>query len=261
MVQKLSDKHLIYSFSQKDIYLFTYHIGDLDDFFFHDCTWYGLFDDDQLTELILLFSGLSIPTLLVFGFSKISLLLEEIIDDLPYCFYCHYTKGLENKFLSKYEMNYFGTHLKMKYQGLPNKLRVKKYYNCTQLTEEQTEEILTFYEKAYPNTYFEPFMVKTGKYFGIIENNLIKSIAGVHVCSKKYNIAVLGNIATDLPSRGQGYATTCVITLLQSLEDEVKHIGLNVKADNVAALKLYQKTGFVPHLEYEEAFFKRKQNL
>ncbi|MFX0184003.1 MAG: GNAT family N-acetyltransferase [Candidatus Hodarchaeota archaeon] len=54
------------------------------------------------------------------------------------------------------------------------------------------------------------------------------------------------------------YATTCVITLLQSLEDEIKHIGLNVKADNVAALKLYQKTGFIPHLEYEEAFFKKR---
>ncbi|MFX0149256.1 MAG: GNAT family N-acetyltransferase [Candidatus Hodarchaeota archaeon] len=259
MVQKVSDKQLIYYFSKKDIYLFAYHIGDLDDFFFHNCTWYGLFDNDQLTELILLFSGLSTPTLLVFGFSKISMLLDEIIDDLPDRFYCHYTKGLEKNFLSKYEMDYFGTHLKMKYQGLPKELRVKKFSNCTQLTEKQTGEILTFYEKSYPNTYFESFMLKTGKYYGIIENNLIKSIAGVHVYSKKYNIAVLGNIATDLSSRGLGYATTCVITLLQSLEAEIKHIGLNVKVDNIAALKLYQKTGFVPHLEYEEAFFKKKQ--
>jgi predicted GNAT family acetyltransferase len=54
-----------------------------------------------------------------------------------------------------------------------------------------------------------------------------------------------------------GYATSCVVTLLQSLEDEISHIGLNVKKDNIAALKLYQKTGFVPHSEYEEAFFSK----
>jgi hypothetical protein len=181
MILKVSDKEVIYSFSRKDIYLFAYHIGDLDDFFFHDCTWYGLIDGDQVTELILLFSGLSTPTLLVFGYSRISILLEEIINNLPDRFYCHYQKGLEKYFLSKYEMTYFGTHLKMKHQGLPKDLRSKKFYNCTQLTEEQTDQMIVLYEKAYPNTYFEPFMVKTGKYYGIVEDDILKSIAGVHV--------------------------------------------------------------------------------
>lgn len=255
MIKRVTDKDEIYTLLQKDRYLFAYHIGDLDDFFFHDCTWFGWYKNNQLKELILLYSGLSVPALLVFGFDDLPELLSSILGVLPYQFFCHYQRGLEKYFLSKYEMDYHGTHIKMKYTGFPEDFQTTKTYPCIQLTDEQNEKILAFYEKANPNTYFESFMLATGKYYGILENQIIKSIAGVHVYSKGFSISVLGNVATDPSFRGLGYATLCVSTLLHSLQKDTKYIGLNVKADNVAAIRLYEKLGFISHTEYEEAFF------
>jgi ribosomal protein S18 acetylase RimI-like enzyme len=256
MIKKVSNKELIYSFLQKDIHLFAYHIGDLDDYFFSDCTYFGLFNDDQLAEVILFYSGLSTPVLLIFGFSQLSILLEGIIDDLPDKFYCHYQKGVETPILSKYKLRYFGTHLKMRYLGLPKALKAKTH-QCIQLTDDHLGDILDFYRRANPDTYFESHMLRTEKYYAVIIKNEIKSIAGVHVFSKNYNCAVLGNVATLPSSRGLGYATSCVIKLLQSLEKDVHHIGLNVQANNLAGINLYQKTGFIPFSEYEEAYFEK----
>jgi GNAT superfamily N-acetyltransferase len=258
MIKRVTNKEEIYIFLKRDKYQFAYHIGDLDDFFFNDCTFFGLYIDNILKELILLYSGLSLPTLLVFGYDRLSVLLKGIVPSLPSKFFCHYQKGLENILLPNYEMEYHGTHIKMKYTGMLDNLQTSKKYNCIRLTGKHTNQVLAFYDKTNPNTYFEPFMLETDKYYGILEGNEIISIAGVHVHSTHYNISVIGNVATDPIYRGLGYATSCVLTLLKSLDQESDNIGLNVKADNFAAIRLYEKLGFIHHSEYEEAFLSIK---
>jgi hypothetical protein len=101
----------------EDVFLFAYHIGDLDDFYFSDCIWFGLEEYEQLKEVILLYTGLKVPTLLIFGSTeKIPYLIEGIIDKLPDRFYCHYQGDFHEIFESDYQMTFLGTHLKMKFQ-------------------------------------------------------------------------------------------------------------------------------------------------
>ena len=63
MIKDIKDKESLYNRFTEDIFLFAYHIGDLDDFYFSDCKWFGLEENEQLIEVILLYTGLKIPTL------------------------------------------------------------------------------------------------------------------------------------------------------------------------------------------------------
>ena len=242
----------------EDVFLFAYHIGDLDDFYFSDCKWFGLEENEQLIEVILLYTGLKIPTLLIFGSTeKIPYLIEGIIDKLPDRFYCHYQENFHKFFESDYQLTFLGTHVKMKFQGEFAKLSVIDTSDIILLNEDDEPYLLSLYQTAYPEGYFIPYMLKTGKYYGAKAEKKIVSVAGVHVFSSLYNIAVLGNITTHPNFRGTGLAKKCTARLLKSFDKVIDRIGLNAKKDNFIAIQLYERLGFNIHSTYREAYFER----
>lgn len=101
-------------------------------------------------------------------------------------------------------------------------------------------------------------MLATGKYYGIKSGDDILSVAGVHVYSTAYRIATLGNVTTHSSMRNRGLATQCVVTLVNALAPEVYFIGLNVHADNAAAIAMYHRIGFTIASTYEEAIFEKQ---
>ena len=113
-------------------------------------------------------------------------------------------------------------------------------------------DILSLYERSYPGNWFDPRMLETGHYFGLRQGGQVASIAGVHVYSPTYGVASLGNITTDPAYRGHGFGRAVTARLCQSLLKTVDHIGLNVKADNQAAIHLYQQLGFEIIASYGE---------
>jgi ribosomal protein S18 acetylase RimI-like enzyme len=242
----------------EDVFLFAYHIGDLDDFYFSDCTWFGLEENGKLKEAILLYAGLKVPTLLIFGLTEnIPYLIDGIIDKLPDRFYCHYQEDFHKLIESEYQMTFLGTHLKMKFQKDFAKLPTIDTIETFLISEDDEPNLLSLYQAAYPEGYFIPYMLRTGRYYGVKTEKRIVSVAGVHVFSPLYNIAVLGNITTDPNFRGRGFATKCIVRLLKSFEGVIDRIGLNVKQDNLIALQLYEKLGFNVHSTYKEAYFER----
>jgi ribosomal protein S18 acetylase RimI-like enzyme len=109
------------------------------------------------------------------------------------------------------------------------------------------------YAAAYPGNFFVPRMLETGYYFGIRRGGMLASVAGVHVFSRPYKVAALGNITTRPDFRGQGLATAATVRLCQELRGAgIEHIGLNVKADNQAALECYKRIGFKQIADYGE---------
>ncbi len=113
-----------------------------------------------------------------------------------------------------------------------------------QLTEKDIADILELYKISYPGNWFDERMLKTQKYFGIRQQNRLKSVAGIHVYSQKYNVAALGNICTHPDFRGKGWGKAVTAKLCKSLLLEIEYIGLNVKTDNKTAISLYEKLGF-----------------
>jgi predicted GNAT family acetyltransferase len=83
-------------------------------------------------------------------------------------------------------------------------------------------------------------------------------VAGVHVYSKEFKVAALGNITTHKDHRGKGLASAVTGTLCRKLVDEGLSVCLSVKAENASAIACYQKLGFTTACEFEEGLFRLK---
>ena len=100
--------------------------------------------------------------------------------------------------------------------------------------------------------FFYPAMVTRGVFFGVYEERQLVAAAGTHLVSRDEGAAAMGNIYTRCDRRGRGFGrvvTTAVMRELANLET----VGLNVRADNGAALSLYESLGFARHCRFYEA--------
>lgn len=100
--------------------------------------------------------------------------------------------------------------------------------------------------------FFYPSMITDGVFFGVDEGGELAAAAGTHLVSRDESAAAIGNIYTRRDRRGRGYGrivTSAVVNELHGLET----IGLNVKAGNLPAIRLYESLGFSRHCEFVEA--------
>jgi predicted GNAT family acetyltransferase len=121
-----------------------------------------------------------------------------------------------------------------------------------QLRTEHLAEVEAFYRASYPGNWFDPRMLETGQYYGLRRNGTLASVAGIHVYSPSERVAAIGNVATDPALRGRGLARAVCARLVNELLKTVDHVGLNVKADNAAAIAAYERLGFEIIASYEE---------
>ena len=241
----LHDKGRIEAFLRKNVYLHIYSIGDLDDFFWPDTTWYGWEKEGAIQAVALLYTASDDPTLLALSEQQDVMweLIRSIFHLLPERFYAHLSPKVAKAVEQQCKTRSYGKHFKM---GLKNKTLLHDI-DCSQvihLTEKDLEEMLALYEESYPGHWFNARMLQTKQYFGLRLKNKLVSVAGIHVYSEKYKVAALGNIVTHPDYRGRGFGKAVTAGLCQSLTKRVDYIGLNVKADNAAAIALYETSGF-----------------
>ena len=243
---------------KKDPIVFGYHIGDLDDFYFKNCKWATL-GENEIEEAILIYTGLETPAILAFGLDDhFNSFLEDLLPELPDRFYCHYQKNSLEVFRQAFDNKPLGTHLKMRLVSEDYDSHVHNDLEIRRLNINHKKGLLELYERSYPDNYFDDRMLETGKYFGCIINGGIVCVSGVHVHSDEYKISVLGNITTHPDFRGRGLATAVTAKLVKELRADGNMVALNVKKDNFAAIKCYEKLGFEIYCEYEESFFSRQ---
>ncbi|MEE8576680.1 MAG: GNAT family N-acetyltransferase [candidate division Zixibacteria bacterium] len=254
------DKKRLREHFLKDRVLFAYHLGDLDDFFFDDCQCAVLNDSrGRVEECLLTYFGCDSPSVLAFGLSdRFVELTIELRNLLPDRFYCHYQRDLPRRLIADYEQCDLGRHQKMQLERfIPCQSENCSEYRIVRLDNSHTEDLRQLYALSYPDNYFVPRMLLTGKYMGAFDNDKLVGVTGVHVDSDEYKITVLGNITTHPEYRSKGMASILTSRLLSELTDEKKLICLNVSAENKAAIACYQRLGFVTVHNYREALFTR----
>jgi ribosomal protein S18 acetylase RimI-like enzyme len=250
----LHDKSEIEKFLRKNTFLNIYAIGDLDYPYWPHTIWFALSKNSKIKAIALLYFGLSLPSFLAFyddNHRSMHDLLSKISYLLPKKFYAHLSDGLEKPLKSVYSLEYKNSSYKM---GLTDKSFLDKIdvSGVVSLRDKDPNEIINFYQTSYPDSWFEPQMLKTDQYYGIEVNNNLASIAGVHIYSPVYKVAALGNISTHPKYRGQGLAKIATVKLCKSLLNSVDYIGLNVNIDNETAIGLYRNIGFTVISSYNE---------
>jgi len=255
----LHDKIAIERVLRENVFLHIYGIGDLDDFFWPYTTWYAAKSNTEIHAIALLYTGLSLPTLLALSENtdKMQCLLKSISHLLPQRFYAHLSPGVETVFRTTHHLIPHGEYLKMALLHRSDVETCRCPETCV-LGNGDVNEINEFYQQCYPGNWFDPRMLETGKYFGIRKEEYLVSIAGIHVYSPEYKVAALGNIATAPSHRNKGYGRQVTAKTCQSLLKDVSHVGLNVKADNNHAISCYKSLGFETVASYGEFMLERK---
>lgn len=250
----LHDRDAIETVLRRNTELQLYTLGDLDTFFWPSTVWYGLEDRGELRSVVLLYVATATPTLLALPSAAgdgTAELLRLALPLLPARLYAHIDPSFVELLAPLYCTASYGLHLKL---ALRDTRRVDSVATAAvfALRPADRTEIEALYEAAYPGNWFDPRMLETGQYYGVRRDGKLVGIAGIHVYSPTYRVAVIGNVVTHPDHRGQGIARAVTARLCRELRAKVDHIGLNVKADNAAALACYRSLGFETVAQYEE---------
>jgi ribosomal protein S18 acetylase RimI-like enzyme len=100
--------------------------------------------------------------------------------------------------------------------------------------------------------FFFPSMVTDGVFHGIYEGTVLLAAAGTHLLAREEGAAAIGNVYTRRDRRGRGLGRLTTSAVIGELAG-VETIGLNARADNDAALHLYESLGFARHCLFYEA--------
>ncbi len=100
--------------------------------------------------------------------------------------------------------------------------------------------------------FFFPSMVSDGVFYGIYEGTALVAAAGTHLLAREEGAVAIGNIYTRRDRRGRGLGRLSTSAVLREVSG-AETIGLNVRADNEAAIHLYESLGFTRHCQFYEA--------
>ncbi len=259
-VVSLHNPMAIEDFLRRDAELHLYELGDLDPFFWPLTTWYGLEDGGALAAVLLLYHAFEVPTLMALGrppADALRHLLRTAVRLLPPRLYAHLSPGGRDELAPAYEVRSHGRFLKMALHD-PSRLAAVDTASVVALAAGDREELEAMYRASYPGNWFDPRMLETGRYYGVRQGGELVSVAGVHVYAPARRVAVLGNVATHPGYRARGYARAVTARLCRELLAEADLVGLNVRADNAAAVACYERLGFEPVAEYEECSLSRR---
>jgi ribosomal protein S18 acetylase RimI-like enzyme len=257
----LRDRDAIEARLRRDPALHLYELGDLDDFFWPATTWYGTAGDGdgdvserEVGAIALLYAASALPVLVAMArpadLHRLRALLELLVPVLPRRFFSHLGPGSADVLEGAFDLEPHGLHDRMVLVDRA-KLDAVAVDRAAALLPADENEVMALYARAYPGNWFDPRMLATGAYFGVRETGKLVSVAGVHVVARRHRVAALGNITTEPALRGQGLGRIATAAVCRALAD-VDPIGLNVAADNAAAIAMYRSLGFERVACYEE---------
>lgn len=243
------------AFLRRAPYLHAYELGDLDPREAAHCTWLA---SDPVDAVALVYRGLATPTLVALAggepaaLDALTALLGASLHRLPPRFYAHLTPGVEAVLAPHFRLELLGHNLKMGLAAPVPGPPGPEDEAVVRLAPSDADEAVQFYAAHYPTGFFEPVNLVRGPYVAARDALGIAAIAGVHVYSPVKRVASLGNIATRSEARGRGHARRATAALCRLLQAEIDVIGLNVRADNAAAIACYRGVGFDVRHAYDE---------
>lgn len=237
---KLTDKSRILTFLETDRLYAAYAIGDLEPEMFAQSAWAGAERDGRMEALVLYYTGLESPALLLMGDADgLRAILEDALCPERVYLTCR-TKHLP---MTRGFYAWDETIPMWRMVLQPARFRPVAG-NCVRLTPAHTDQLAELYALGGGDA-FNPVQMQRGVFYGVLANGQLVAAAGTHLVSPTYGVAAVGNVFThpDHRRRGYGTATTCAV-VAELLQRGIRDVILNVSQNNAGGIRIYERLGF-----------------
>jgi predicted GNAT family acetyltransferase len=265
LIQQTRDRGRLEAFLRRDAATQIYALADLDAFFWPETTWYAWVEGgDRIDAVCLVLERLSPPIVYAVcspAHEPTGLLLDGVRELLPPRFFANLSSDLIERLRPHFAIVSESRFQKM---FLPSKVSLpSESAEFEELAPADYDELRNFYveldeEPGEDERVFETYMLEMGPYLGVRDCGKLIAAGGVHLVSRRYGVAALGNIATHPAWRRKGLARSITRALCARLRSEVELIGLNVMTSNTAAVRCYEDIGFRPLCSYIEGILEHR---
>ena len=261
------DRDALERFLRRDAAAQVYGLADLDAPFWPDARAFtSQGPDGEIEALLLRLDALELPIVYAVAppeHEPTRALVAALAPELPDVFFANLPLGVARVLAPRYEIEPQGEHVKMALLE-PDALAAVDTSRVERLDPEHYDELRAFYAGAYlpeerGGRFLARYMLELAPWFGLREAGALVSVAGLHVLSRRYGVAAIGNVATRPDRRGRGLARAVTARLSRELATQLPTIALNVAVTNTAARRCYLGLGFREVLRYDEALLRRSK--
>jgi ribosomal protein S18 acetylase RimI-like enzyme len=132
-----------------------------------------------------------------------------------------------------------------------------EWRECARLGPEHFAQLEALYadgaDTGEAPDFFNRAQVECGVFYGVREGDALMAAAGTHLFSEALGIGAVGNVYVrrDRRSRGLGRTVTRAVTA-ELLRRNLRTVGLNVRQDNAAAIRVYESLGYRRYCPFYE---------
>jgi ribosomal protein S18 acetylase RimI-like enzyme len=251
VIERVRDQNKLLALFTLDRVRNAYQIGSMSPGYQDYTRHYWLTLDEEPKAAITVYDGLSAPALFAWGETEeLALLLDRLSGQLP-----------GRMLLHRYPEHLSAYGEKLKIRSVRKEVRLTLTVDqfkaqshdvpIERLSHRDTAAIVKLYGN-YPDSFFEPYQLESGYYFGLREGQELVSVAGIHLVSESAGVAMLGNVVTAPSTRGKGYARYVTSTLCEALFESVDLLALDVPMGSTAARHAFEALGFESRFHYEQ---------
>ncbi len=266
LIKRTIDTAFVRNFLSSDESYTAYALGDLEEPYASHANWYTASVDEQVEGLGLVYTGLSPTVLFLFGtLPAIEAILHS--DAAPQQIYLTAKPEAADTIKTVYDVEAIYHMYRMRLHPErfsptapdentppPRRLDTGDVEAINRLQREASEHDA----RDMRDIAFDPVMVGDGYYYGIFVDDRLKAVAGTHLTAKREAVAAVGNVVVHPDSRGKHWGTIVSQAVTEALiEDGFRLIVLNVRQDNIAAIKTYQRLGYQVTGEFIEGLASR----
>jgi ribosomal protein S18 acetylase RimI-like enzyme len=259
---RLSSKDQIRSLLNLDPRWCVYAIGDLSDRMFAKCQWFT-------PDLTLVLHDYD--TSILFGHGTRS--IREALDHCTFPVHLQVKQDAFDEVARYARVSNVKRMLRMGWEGADKTTRAAEGANkntraaesadssdIKRLTDADVEALKRLYADGESTgespDFFYDSMVTDGVFAGVYDGDELIAVTGTHLVSRDEGAAALGNVYVRRDRRGKGLSRLTTAAVLDDLRG-IRTIGLNVRADNAVAIRVYESLGFVTHCPFIEAIATR----
>ena len=241
----MADTQVVRSLLREDRPWSLYALGDLDPRRARYCDWYV-----RGRSIALLYREFGTPILFAAG-------EPDVVTELPDMDAC--LLQVPERFLDaieqRLEVEWRCPVLRMTVDTARFAPRVR--HKVEPLGEAHEHELRELYEDGREHGEEPDFFIATqlgdGTFCGIREDGRLVAAGGTHLYSAPESVGAIGNVYTRRSHRGRGHGEAVVTAIVgQLIERGTETIGLNVRAANAGAIRLYERLGFRVHTGFYE---------